>query len=344
MREISRVEADPWMSADLEVKYLLIEDQVGQGEAWLSFLDVSVGSPAPEIFIGVDRDMCRYLICELFDGDPADEDRGGRVIHVVRAHVSGRDRLAVKCVDSNFNPIFTQFVSELLESLGESDRPAVVVRQSLDRWRRMFAVGRGALSIEARAGVFAELLQLKRLVDLHGPSALETWVGPSMEPHDFRSEGIAIEVKASLKKQGRRTTISSIEQLDPPDGVDLYLRFQALTLDASGRHLPDLIAEIIDSGVSAVSLHEKLIEAGYSRVHEEQYRETRFLPGESLLYDVADEHFPRLTSTSFAGHEGLPPGVAAVSYTIDLTNQPPNPLDTETESRVEALLGSSDGS
>jgi hypothetical protein len=340
VRLISGVEAERLMFADLDVKYRLIESTVHQGDGWLSFYLIS-GSPSePEILIGVDRDMCRYVICELFDGDPTDEDRSGRVIQVVRAHLSGKDRLAVKCVDTSFNAVFTQFVTELVEPLKDSDRPAIVVRQSLERWRRMFEVGRGALSLEAQAGLFAELHQLARLLDLHGPSALDAWVGPNMATHDFRAAGVAIEVKGSVKKQGRRTSISSVEQLDPPVGVDLHLRYVSLALDATGESLPDCIDELIRAGVSATSLYEKLIEAGYSKVHEDQYRETRFLVKESLLYDVADIHFPKITSTSFEGHVGLPPGVAAVSYTIDLTNQPPIPLDKEAEVAVELRLGS----
>lgn len=332
------------MFVDLDVKYRLIESEVHQGDGWLSFAVISDGPSEPEIFIGVDREMCRYVICELFDGDPADEDRSGRVIQIVRTHLSGKDRLAVKCVDTGFNAVFTQFVSELVEPLKGSDRPAVVIRQSLERWRRMFQLGRGALALEARAGLFAEMHQLSRLLDLHGPSALEAWIGPSKETHDFRAEGVAIEVKGSVKKEGRRTSISSIGQLDPPAGVDLYLRFVALDLDDTGESLPDIIDKLIRADVSAASLHEKLIEAGYSQVHEDQYRETRFIVRESLLYDVSEIHFPKITSTSFAGHIGLPPGVAAVSYTIDLTNQPPTPLAEEAETEVEVRFGSSNGS
>lgn len=328
------------MFADLDIKYKLIEGEVHQGDGWLSYYVVAVGPSETEILIGVDREMCRYVICDLLAGDPADEDRSGRVIQVVRAHLSGKERLAVKCVDTSFNAVFTQFVSELVEPLRDSERPAVVVRQSLERWRRMFEVGRGALSLEAQAGLFAELHQLSRLLDLHGPSVLEAWVGPSKATHDFRADGVAIEVKGSVKKQGRRTSISSIEQLDPPDGVDLHLRFVALVLDATGESLPRCIDSLIRDGVSAASLYEKLIGAGYSQVHEDQYRETRFLVKESLLYEVDDVHFPKITSTSFAGHVGLPPGVAAVSYTIDLTNQPPFPLDKEAEVAVELRLGS----
>jgi hypothetical protein len=78
------------------------------------------------------------------------------------------------------------------------------------------------LGIERQIGLLGELLVLERLVMNGGPPALDSWIGPLHEPHDFRLGRSEYEVKTTICTQ-RIHTIHGAEQLVPTKGCKLFL-------------------------------------------------------------------------------------------------------------------------
>lgn len=81
---------------------------------------------------------------------------------------------------------------------------------------------RSLLGIERQLGLLGELIVLERLIAKAGVRALDSWLGPMGEPHDFRFKHREFEAKATVSPH-RIHTIHGTEQLVPSDGCSLYL-------------------------------------------------------------------------------------------------------------------------
>jgi hypothetical protein len=78
------------------------------------------------------------------------------------------------------------------------------------------------LGPERQLGLLGELVFLERLIGKGGAGALDAWLGPMGEPHDFRLSGREFEVKTTLSSY-RIHTINGAEQLVPSKACSLYL-------------------------------------------------------------------------------------------------------------------------
>jgi hypothetical protein len=78
------------------------------------------------------------------------------------------------------------------------------------------------LAIERQIGLLGELVFLQYLLVKEGVDALDAWLGPLGEPHDFRVKNREFEVKTTVATH-RIHTIHGTEQLVPSEGCTLYL-------------------------------------------------------------------------------------------------------------------------
>lgn len=78
------------------------------------------------------------------------------------------------------------------------------------------------LGPERQIGLLGELIFLERLVGKGGAGALDAWLGPMGEPHDFRLPRREFEVKTTVSPH-RIHTINGAEQLVPSKACSLYL-------------------------------------------------------------------------------------------------------------------------
>jgi hypothetical protein len=101
------------------------------------------------------------------------------------------------------------------------------------------------LGVERQIGLLGELIFLQRLVSTEGPEALDSWLGPLGEPHDFRVSKYEFEVKTTVSPH-RVHTIHGLEQLVPQEGCSLYLVSVLLGPPGSGNgfSLSDKVAEL----------------------------------------------------------------------------------------------------
>jgi hypothetical protein len=171
-----------------------------------------------------------------------------------------------------------------------------------------------------------ELLVVERLLVLGAPGDLRFWVGPFSELQDIRSPSHAIEVKVTLVREGRIVSISSVDQLDEPIGADLLLMHTRLDRDPAGFNLQDLVTRVLGSGAHRDQLDRRLNGLGIAAGDVTPYAGSRFTVSDIRVYDVASYAFPRLLRSSFTDGD-IPAGTLRISYAIDLTNEPPHPLE-----------------
>lgn len=294
---------------------------------------------AGEVLIGIDQEDRRHLLIPLLPGEAARTDSRGRGVHIGRINHAGATYLTVYCLLPELHQVFTQFCRELIVTIAGAASPAKEAAAALDRWRTLFsdAERTGQLSDEALTGLLGELLVAQQLLVAGAPGDLRFWVGPFNDLHDLRSATHAIEVKATMVREGRIVSISSVDQLQEPSGASLILVHTRLDRDPGGFSLPDLVDRVVDAGAYPHQVSRRLNELGVRAGDLTAYSGRKFKVADTRAYDVGGASFPRLLRSSFVGGD-IPPGTLRLSYAIDLTNEPPHALDDEAVSAALAAL------
>jgi len=275
------------------------------------------------------RDMWTSV---LADGSPAlliekrpDEKSpttvGAANISVAERYLTYRGRelqvVQLDCRDRNLEPIFAEVCLMVLDKLRSGSAISDAITGILSDLRQLLGVG-GRPSPVRRMdiGLLGEMLVLRNLVYADWQNYL-AWTGPAGSRFDFRSGGIAIEIKTYRKKQTDTVTISSLDQLDPPAGATLWLQTVELEPDPKG-------------DITYSALHSQIrgcLPPRYQVRFEEQMHEAADLDSigdltqaYSLnalrLYRVG-KGFPAVTRSSLVDGE-LPVGVSHVRYRLDL--------------------------
>lgn len=317
------------MDADLDLLaiWTVLETEAAAGKIGIHAVPTGFVIVSGEVLAGIDKAGNRHLLVPLIRGEAAIEDRSGRALQL--QHIRDKDvsYISAICLVRELDDVFFLFSRELLEDLANSGSPAKHVANAFAKWKRLFADASAQveLSESQQIGILAELHILERLAAIDPYLALESWLGPSRSQHDFRRGSTAIEVKASLIREGRRLSISSVEQLNaPPDGELLlaYTRFEA---DINGDSLPSAISRIYALGVDATKFEKLLFDAGYRRKHASIYAKSTYRAVEQRFYDVTSTDFPKIVPGAFSDGK-LPAGTFDLSYWIDITNEPPFPV------------------
>jgi hypothetical protein len=335
-----RARKTTWISAmdrrDLDAVWTVLGTQLPI--SGIEVAETGFSITAGPVLAGIDSERRRYLLIPLVAGEAARTDTRGRAVHVTRIAHGGAHFLAIVCLASDLHPVFTQFARELVVSVDAAPSPARAAIEAFDRWRALFsdAALRGALGVEKLVGLMGELLTLEGLLDAGAPSDLQYWCGPSGHQHDFRSPRYGLEAKATLVREGRIVGISSVDQLETPPGIQLWLVLHRLDRDPGGFNIAEVVDRILALGCSQANLVAGLRAIGVD-LDLSLYTERRFRLVESLLYDVGSVAFPRITRSNFVGGD-VPPGTLRISYSIDLTNRPPDPLTSDDADRVYSMI------
>ena len=223
-------------------------------------------------------------------------------------------------------------MNDVMAELAAGAVPGSVCRNSLEKRRDLLRTGRsGTLDERTAIGLFGELILLRDLARL-SPRAVSSWTGPEGGRFDFMGAEVAIEVKTSTRRYGRLLEINGEAQLDAPPCLSLYLNFLRLeSIPAGGEQLWDLYAAILEAGASVSELQRKLEHLSVDEaLLKDDARRYRLL--EARLYSVQDG-FPRIVPSSFNGNQ-LPGGAFRLRYMIDLSGEPPMPLDRASSDAV----------
>lgn len=282
------------------------------------------------LLAGVDSKGHRHLLVGLLSSENDMEDVSSRGLSIRTRSLNFRGQgvsryIDIECNDPTRNQMLHSIGRELSSDLkGSQAKPAEIVRKVISKWRRFWsAVPKKLLSREELIGLLAEIWFLWRwLVPAVGATkALKSWLGPSGNIHDFVLEASSIEVKATTSGAGAIHRINGIDQLVPPKGGSLYffsVRLSEGTL--RGITLPSVIGEVmkgLDGSPQEVSSFEsKLVQAGYSPLHEEDYNLLGFRLTSENMYEVNDE-FPKLVGKDF--RSGALSGIERIEYDINLS-------------------------
>jgi hypothetical protein len=232
--------------------------------------------------------------------------------------------LALFCTDRAYDHIFMAFVDDVVENVLRASNAELALEIFLSRvalWERFFRSGAEAyLSIDAQAGLFAELLVLRDLVvpAVGAAEAIVGWRGPSRAAQDFVLGDVAMEVKSSRAKSAERMTIASELQLDDRPFRALAVAF--VLLSDGGRNcegLNELVHSVearIDGNVALTkAFGDKLLEVGWIPAHSPRYSDTRFFVRGRAYFHVKPG-FPRIIQGDF------PAGVGGIHYTVDVSS------------------------
>jgi hypothetical protein len=307
--------ADPWLQ-------LMAPSAPTRGE--FRVLDSGIAVDAGSVLMALDSKGLRHLLVPI-DTATFSADRRSAGVHlaprVLEDDHGRRTFVDLACQNPALNGIFSHLARDVLADLAAEGRePLPACRRVLSRWRAFFdRTAAGVLSVEAAAGLFAELWHLREILKLDS-SMLARWQGPEGAAHDFRGTGLSLEVKALLQRDGWSIRVHGTDQLDPPPGGALILAAMRVSISEGppGESLPSVIDGLVPLGVDARGLQERLHAAGYHPGHADILRELSFAVVEQRIFGV-DVSFPRITNTSFVGG-GAPPGTSRLEYDVDLSH------------------------
>lgn len=278
------------------------------------------------VWAAIDHEGHRHLLLQVPDGTeaPPTTTRGLQVSvarHQVRDDAAAA-YLDLRCLSDEVIPTFTAVAADIGAGAGEVPHVARLQEAvaALARWQWFWGVEPGQLSPQDALGLFAELWFLHRWAG-GGAAAITAWTASMGSRHDFQWPERSVEVKAATRRADGAVLhrIQHLDQLADPERGRLFMFSLRVVHDQLAHHsLPDLVDRISDElrGEQQVGdeFSRKLGLRGYSPAHRRRYEAPYRILGEKL-YAVVDA-FPRLTTESFVG--GLAPGIADVSYLIDM--------------------------
>lgn len=237
------------------------------------------------------------------------------------------------CIDPSLNDVFARVCDQIIARLAIGGAADATVQQVFDEFRHLLQGKRLPLSTREIIGLVGELCVLRDLTRLSG-AAVSRWTGPAGGRHDFGSPGISLEVKTSTRRDAPIVTISSIDQLAPPENGRLCLSYVGLEEHPAGSlTIRSLVESILSDGGPRDEIEARLVKLGIRWEDLEGFDHVRLSKCAQETYSV-DDSFPRLIRASFPGGE-LPSGITTCEYTIDLTAAEPCRME---DSAVRTLL------
>jgi hypothetical protein len=210
--------------------------------------------------------------------------------------------LEIRCLSPTINRQFYLFATAVADRVSEyKETPQEAVDLELRNFGALLQE-KYSLSIERQIGLLGELLVLERLVVSEGPFAVDAWIGPQGEPHDFKIGNREFEVKTTSGTR-RIHVINGLKQLTPSPECSLFILSVLLGPGGkdSGSSLPMKIEEIEqllkrDSGCLK-AFHDSLESVGYVTADRSQYDRSFALRRPLALIPV-DAKFPVITMSS----------------------------------------------
>jgi Putative PD-(D/E)XK family member, (DUF4420) len=311
-------------------------------EATIRVEPAGVAVPDGDVLAGLDVDGGRHLLIPVVPLTGFREDRRSAGVQIRRTVLEdagvGRHFVDVICLVPRLNDLFAQVAADMLQALLlDPGDPPRACHEILERWRELLEKpDPQLLGPKQLAGLFGELLVVKELVQRNPANGIDAWTGPSRSQHDFTRGSLAIEVKTTTVREGRMVEIHGAEQLERPDGGELLLCFVRLDVEPDGTSVPELVDSVLALGIERRTFLDLLARGGYEPSRAAEYQRPRFVIRERSFYQVTQD-FPQITASSFRAG-AVPPGVLRIRYDVDLTGEPPYPLDDAAIERALLML------
>jgi hypothetical protein len=134
----------------------------------------------------------------------------------------GRHFLEVSTTSTALQRQFYHFATAVSERVLVEKKPAVEAMMLELQCFTDLLESKSLLGTERQLGLIGELIFLERLMQKSSIVALDAWIGPLGEPHDFRVQASEFEVKTTISPH-RTHTINGSEQLVPSSGCNLSI-------------------------------------------------------------------------------------------------------------------------
>lgn len=324
------MQRDRMTGSELESLWRSLSHPSTPGETVVCATGVSVGGV--EVVIGLDHLGRPHVMVPLGDNRLVVSKRSAGVSanspRPLLHEGIRRNYLDVCCTKPALRMFFARLAAELVSEAAKQEAAAASRCVALiDAWRALFGSLSGPFGRPQAVGLLGELFVLRELVRL-SPRALQSWTGPLGGIHDFRNGTLALEVKTTLRREGRFHSISSIDQLEPPQNGRLdFISIRIEPVPGGPLSIAGLIRELETSGVDCGELSRRVEETGLRDSASQELEHETFELRDLAAYTV-DDQFPRLNSAAFVAGS-VPAGVIAVRYDIDLSTEPPFRMDRD---------------
>lgn len=228
--------------------------------------------------------------------------------------------LGVDARDAHFEAY--SLLAAVVDDLAAGRPFHVATARSLETYRELLD-RRGRLSEQTTLGLLGELLVLLHLVEATGEEqAVEAWLGPRSEEHDFVLPDIDAEIKTTLSER-RSHLIGSETQLQASPGRPLWLvSIQLTRAGAAGQGfgLPDTVVRVRSALTTTTGRVDAYLGAqGWRDADRELYPERYMFRSSPAAYPV-DDRFPAVTRARLDNVVPQPELVGQVSYRVDVTS------------------------
>lgn len=226
-------------------------------------------------------------------------------------------------IDDNLGEVYTTLCN-IIDRVQLAQTPfSEAVTDVLDSLAEILARRRG-LSEDQQLGLAGELLTFLAFAGESGVgTALDAWMGPLGEEHDFGLPDGDLEVKVTLGEK-RQHWISSVSQLVPTPGRTLFLVSLQLTPAGAGGgwSLPGMVklARELDAMQSA-HVDTRLDGMGYRGLDADLYQ-SRWTLRTPPQFFLVDEQFPVISQETLSKSVPSSNRIVDVRYRIDLTGLP----------------------
>jgi len=223
----------------------------------------------------------------------------------------------ITCSQPELRDAFAAFCTLLVNRCQENEPKDKAFIYCLAEFKRLVSERDAGGSTAVLTGLVGELLSLSELVKVSA-IAPSFWAFPELARHDFRNGDAALEIKTSLRSRQSKAsiTVSSIDQLEPPETGCLFLTWYLLESDPKGSlsidRLAACIVERLDDD-AAGAFRAKITRLSL----DSESRARTFTLLERRDYRV-ENTFPSLRPSRLKT-EALDAGVSRVTYEIDLS-------------------------
>lgn len=265
---------------------------------------------------------------------PADRLPHGRGFTVSRIDIgtTGADRvwIALTRQPAGSLELFAMVAHDIISTLSalrgnDDERLFHAFLARIWAWQEFMKKGSdGILGPEAEVGLFGELELLRDVIEqgIDQSTAVAAWKGPLGGLQDYSFGTGAIEVKSTVSVAGFPATISSLEQLDDSLISPIYLVGIKLSVEESGRTLPEQITDMRNTHLTDASARamfdSRMLHAGYMESAAPHYKR-RFSLSQARMFEI-NGAFPRLTRNN------IPDAIRSARYEIDLDSIVPGSL------------------
>ena len=179
------------------------------------------------------------------------------------------------------------------------------------------------LGVERQIGLLGELLFLETLTERYGTGAIDAWIGPASEPHDFRLGHTEFEVKSTVLPK-RAHVIHGSDQLVASAGCVLHLISVMLGPAGGdsgfslGQKALELSRVFGDTPTHSAAFVSALAGSGCQLTDAEHYGRKYAIRRRMAIVPV-DDRFPAVTRQSIRAMLGpLAARVGPVQYEVDV--------------------------